>query len=168
MTTTALTAALIGALAILPATAAQSDLTGTWVLDVTRSEGLPPNASPTTMTVRQTGDRVEMEIQLQTPNGEQTITDVYVLDGKQTDFRPPVPAEANARGTRTSRRMADGNGFESRERATMQGPEGEVTITAGRKWTLAPDGKTLTLELTINGPQGQMKSTRVFARQSPA
>jgi hypothetical protein len=165
MTTTTITAALIGAMAILPATAAQSDLNGTWVLDVTRSEGLPPNAAPTTLTVRQSGNRVEVEMVVQTPNGPQTIPDLYVLDGKEADFRPPVSSEVKATGKRTSRPLASGSGFESRERATLDGPEGEVTIRAARKWTLAPGGDTLTLEITFNGPQGEMKSKRVFTRQ---
>lgn len=168
MTTTALTAALIGALAILPAAAAQTDLTGTWVLDISRSDGLPPGAGPITMTVKQSGERIDIEVHVQTPTGEQRIPDVYVLDGKETDFRPPVPADISATGKRTSRRSAGGNGFEASERATIQGPEGEVTITAARKWTLAPGGDTLTLEMTIDGPQGEVKSTRVFTRQKPA
>jgi hypothetical protein len=37
-----------------------------------------------------------------------------------------------------------------------------------RKWTLASGGDALTIELTSSGPQGEMKSTRVFARQKPA
>jgi hypothetical protein len=168
MTFTTLTAALIGALVILPAPAAQTDFTGTWVLDASRSEGLPPNMEQATMTVKQSGDRIEMELLLKTPMGEQRIPDVYVLDGKEADFRPPVPAEVSATGKRTSRWSAGRNGFEVAERAIVQGPEGEVTITVARKWTLAPGGETLTLDMTFNGPQGEMKSTRVFTRQKPA
>jgi hypothetical protein len=168
MTFTTLIAALIGALAILPAPAAQTDFTGTWVLDASRSEGLPPGMEQATIMVKQSGDRIEMEILLQTPMGEQRIPDVYVLDGKEADFRPPILGEVSATGKRTSRWSAGRSGFEATERATVQGPEGEVTITAARKWTLAPGGDTLTLEMTFSGPQGEMKSTRVFTRQKPA
>jgi hypothetical protein len=50
-------------------------------------------------------------------------------------------------------------------RADRRRPEGEITISAVRKWTLSPDGDTLTVELTSRSPQGEMKSTRVFTRQ---
>jgi hypothetical protein len=197
MTSTAFTTALCGALAILPAAcarpttaaqpdvtsaiapdedpalvaqpaaAARADFTGTWVLDESRSEGLPEGAQAT-MTVAQSGDRIELELHLTTPMGEQQISDVFVLDGKETDFRPPIPAEVSATGTRTSRWSEGQSGFESTERATVEAPEGEITITAARTWTLAPGGETLTIEMTVNGPQGEMTSTRVFIRQTPA
>jgi hypothetical protein len=165
MTSTALTAALIGALAILPATAAQPDFTGTWVLDTSRSEGLPEGMGQTTMMVEQSGDRIEIEIHAQTPMGERRIQDVYVLDGQETDFQPTLNVEASVTGTRTSRWSEGRSGFEATETATVQGPEGEITITAARRWTLAPGGDALTIELTNHGPQGEMKSTRVFTRQ---
>jgi hypothetical protein len=166
MTSTALTAALIGALAILPATAAQTDFTGTWVLDTSRSQGLPEGTEQT-MTVRQSGDRIEVETQLTTPMGEQRIPDVYVVDGTETDFRPTFNVEVSATGKRTARWTEGRNAFEANERAVVQGPEGEVTFTASRKWTLAPDGRTLTIEMTARGPQGETTSTRVFTRQQP-
>jgi hypothetical protein len=168
MTSTAITTALIAALAILPATAAQTDFTGTWVLDASRSEGLPEGMGQSTMTVKQSGDRVEIEIHSQTPMGERRITDVYVLDGRETDFQPVLNVEATATGKRTARWSEDRTGFEATETVTVEGPQGEVTITAARKWTLAPGGDTLTVELTNSGPQGEVTSTRVFTRQNPA
>jgi hypothetical protein len=198
MTSTPLTTALCGALAILPAacdrtptapqqdvadesasddeqatlnvpaTAAHADFTGTWVLDESRSKGLPEGMGETTMKVAQSGDRIEVELEWTTPMGEQRLSDVYVLDGKQMDFRPPVPSEVSATGTRTSRWSEGQSGFEATERATLQGPEGEVLVTAARTWALAPGGETLTIEMTVSGPQGEMKSTRVFIRQKPA
>jgi hypothetical protein len=167
MTSTALTAALIGALAILPTSAAQADFTGTWVLDTSRSEGVPEGLEQT-MTVNQSGDRIEIETHSRTPMGERRTPDVFVLDGSETDFQPALNVEVSATGKRTARWSEDRNGFESTERATVQGPEGELTITATRRWTLAPGGDTLTIELTSSSPQGEAKSTRVFTRQEPA
>jgi len=155
-------------LAILPATAAQTDFTGTWVLDTSRSEGLPPGMEQATMTVNQSGDRIEIETLVTTPMGERRIADVYVLDGRETDYQPTLNVEASSTGKRTSRWSEGRNGFEATERATVEGPEGEVTITVARKWTLAPDGATITIELTFTGPPGEMTSTRVFTRQNPA
>jgi hypothetical protein len=167
MTSTAFTAALIGALAILPATAAQTDFTGTWVLDTSRGEGLPEGMEQT-MTVKQSGDRVEIEAHVKTPMGEQRIADVYVLDGRETDYQPAFNVQVSGTGKRTAQWSEDRNGFEATELATAQGPQGEITITSVRRWTLAPGGDALTIELTSSGPQGEMKSTRVFTRQKPA
>jgi hypothetical protein len=164
MTSTVVTAALIGALTILPAPAAQTDFTGTWVLDTSRSEGVPEGMEQT-MTVKQSGDRIEIETHSRTPMGERRVPDVYVLDGRETDFQPVLNVEASATGMRTSRWSEGRNAFEATERATVQGPDGEITVTAVRRWTLSPDGETLTIELTNRGPQGEMTSTRVFTRQ---
>jgi hypothetical protein len=165
MMSTALTTALIGALAILPASAAQADFTGTWVLDASRSEGLPEGMGQSTMTVQHSGDRIEIEIHSMTPMGERRTQDVYVLDGQETDFQPVFNVEVSATGRRTARWSEERTGFEATERATAQAPQGEITITSVRKWTLAPGGETLTVELTSSGPQGEMKTTRVFTRQ---
>jgi hypothetical protein len=167
MTPTALTTALIGALAIVPATVPQTDFTGTWVLDTSRSEGLPEGMEQT-MTVKHSGDRVEIEIHTTTPMGERRTPDVYVLDGNETDFQPVLNVEASATGKRTSRWSEGRDGFEATEAVTVQGPAGEVAITAVRKWSLAPDGDTLTIVMTNRGPQGEVTSTRVFTRQNPA
>jgi hypothetical protein len=167
MMSSAITTALIAALAILPATAAQTDFTGTWVLDASRSEGLPEGLEQT-MTVRHSGDRIEIETRTTTPMGERLTPDVYVLDGNETDFQPALNVEASATGKRAARWSEGRNGFEATETATVQGPEGEITITAVRKWTLAPGGDTLTIVLTNRGPQGEVTSTRVFTRENPA
>jgi hypothetical protein len=166
MTSIAFTTALIGALAISPATAAQTDFTGTWVLDTSRGEGLPEGVEQT-MTVKQSGDRIEIEIHAKTPAGEQRIEDVYVLDGNETDFQPVLNVQISVTGKRAARWSDDRNGFEANERVTVDGPQGEITITAVRRWTLGPDGDMLTIELTNNGPQGETKITRVFTRQQP-
>jgi hypothetical protein len=167
MTSIAFTTALIGALAVLPATAAQTDFTGTWVLDSSRGEGLPEGIEQT-MTVKQSGDRIEIESLVKTPTGEQRIADMFVLDGEEIDYQPAFNVQVSGTGKRTSRWADDRNGFEATERATVEGPQGEITITSVRRWTLAPAGDTLTIELTSNSPQGEMKSTRVFTRQQPA
>jgi hypothetical protein len=165
MTSTLFTCALAATLsftAVLPVM--QAHFAGTWVLDTARSEGLPPGLEQT-MRVKQSGDRLEIENELKGPQGEQRLSDVFVLDGKETAFKPPVIGDGSGTGKRTSRWSADKRGFDATERATLKGPEGEADFNVARKWTLAPDGSTLTIEMTMNGPQGEMKSRRVFTRQ---
>jgi hypothetical protein len=157
-------ALIVGAVPGLTAYA-QTDFTGTWVLDAGLNEGMPEGFEQT-MTITQIGDRIEAQIYMKTPTGsELELLEVYILDGIEIDFEPPVPSSVSATGRRTSRWSEDRTGFESTERALVQGPQGEITITAERTWTLAPDGATLTTVMTVNNPQGESTSTRVFARQ---
>ncbi len=143
---------------------AQANFAGTWVLDAQRSQGVPEGIEMT-MTVKQDGNRVQIETNVSSPQGQQTIPDLYVLDGNETDYKPPVIGEGTGKGKRTAKWSADKSGLESTESATITGPEGEATITAKRKWTLSPDGKTLTIDLTMNTPAGEQISKRVFAKK---
>lgn len=145
---------------------AQANFSGEWALDKSKSEGLPPNYNPT-MTITQTGDRVEVVIKATTPQGEeQTIRELYILSGKEVDFKPALRGGGTAKsGKRISTRTADGNGFEVTEEATIDGPEGEATIKATRLMTLSADGKTLTSEISFDTPNGKSKTKRVFVKR---
>jgi hypothetical protein len=159
----------IGFLAVMLAAtvtsaSAQANFSGTWVLDTKRSQGIPEGVG-ITMTVKHTGDRVELESNISSPAGQQTISDVYVLDGKEADYKPPMIGPGSGKGKRTAKWTADKSGFESTESATVSTPEGEGTISATRKWTLAPDGKTLTMDVAIKSPQGEQVSKRIFTKK---
>ncbi|MDQ4122375.1 MAG: hypothetical protein M3209_13130 [Acidobacteriota bacterium] len=149
--------------------AAKADFSGMWTLDAAKSEGLPPGLT-SSMTVKQTGDRVEVETKLKMGEGEErTVKDVFVLNGKETDFTPPLIGGAGAtvkRAKRTSRWMADGNGFEVTEEAVLNSPDsGEALIKVTRRWSLSADGKTLTADTNMQNPNGGSKSKRVFVKK---
>jgi hypothetical protein len=140
------------------APAAKADFSGTWVLDASKSEGLPPGVEQT-LVVTQQGDRVEAQNTTKGPQGEQVIKDAYVLDGQETDFAPALVGGGTGKGRRTSRWTADGRAFDVTEQATVPGDDGEEQIKATRRWSLSADAKTLTIEITLNGPMGEYKST---------
>ena len=144
--------------------AAKVDFGGTWVLDKARSEGLPPDMSQT-LTVKQAGDRVDVEAKISGPQGERTVNDSYLLDGKANDFTPPLVGGGTGKGKRTSAWTADGDGFDATEEATVEGPEGAETIKAKRHWRVSPDGKTLTIEMSFEGPNGAVNTKRVFTKK---
>ncbi|HEX8265664.1 MAG TPA: hypothetical protein VF596_09680 [Pyrinomonadaceae bacterium] len=151
------------------AAAVKADFSGAWAMDVGKSEGVPPGLT-STMIVNQTGDRVEIETTIKRAEGdERTTKDVFILDGKETDFTPPLLNGAGAsvkRAKRTSKWTAGGNGFEATETAVLNSPEGdEDTIKAARRWTLSSDGKTLTIEMTMENPNGTSKTKRVFVKK---
>ncbi|HEU4797103.1 MAG TPA: amidohydrolase family protein [Pyrinomonadaceae bacterium] len=137
---------------------------GTWALDKANSEGLPPGMDQL-MTVTQTGDKLSLETKLITEQGENVVPDTYVLDGKEVDFTPRTPGGGSGKGKRTAKLGADGNSIEVSETATFDTPEGAFNVKATRKWTLSPDGKTLKIEMTVDGPNGQQVIKRTFVKK---
>ena len=96
--TISLTSILL-ALSILTAPAAdpaRPDFSGRWELDAAKSEGVPPDTKHS-MTVKQTGDRLEVVTKITGPQGDRTVNDTYTVDGKQTDFTPAMLAAVRRR-----------------------------------------------------------------------
>ena len=147
--------------------AAQSDFSGVWTLDASKSAGLPPELIQT-MTVTQNGDRVEVETKSKAGEGQERVgKDAYVLDGKETDFTMGRGAK-NAK--RVSKLTADGNGFVVTEEFVVNQPDGgEATVRANHRWILSVDGKTLIIERVVVNPNGASKpksrSRRVFVKK---
>ena len=147
------------------ADAAKADFSGTWELDKEKSEGLPGGAHQK-MIVKQTGDRLDIEIETSGPQGNRKVTDSYIVNGKEAEFTPALVGGGTSKGgKRTSTWSAEGKGFDATEEATIEGEEGTDTIKGTRKWQLSPDGKSLTIEMQLEGSQGQIKSKRVFVKQ---
>jgi hypothetical protein len=143
---------------------AQANFAGTWVFDPKLSQGVPEGVGMT-MVVKQAGDRVEIETDITTPDGQQKIADLYILDGKEIDYKPPVMGPGAGKGRRTSKWTADRKGFEVTEKATIDGPDGLATVSATRKWTLSGDGKTLTMDVAMTTPEGERVSKRIFTKK---
>lgn len=144
--------------------AAKTNFSGTWTLDKSKSEGLPPGMDQV-MTIVQTDDKLNLETKVTTAEGEQTIADSYALTGQETEFTPRGIGGMTGKGKRTAKWSADGNGIDVSEEAVFETPEGAVTIHATRKWTMAADGKTLTIELTFKDPNETRTSRRIFVKK---
>jgi hypothetical protein len=138
---------------------------GTWELDAKKSEGIP-EGTKMVLTVKQVDDRIDVEIKMSGPQGDRTLPDAYVIDGKEAEFRPAIVSGGNAKGgTRVSTWAKDGVGFDAQEQAVIDGPEGTDEIKGKRTWRLSPDGKVLTIEMDMKGNGGAIKSKRVFNRK---
>lgn len=155
--------ALVLTMSLLSA-AAKANFTGTWTLDKSRSEGLPPGMDQV-MTVVQTDDKLNLETKVTTAEGEQAIADSYALTGQETEFTPRGGGGMTGKGKRTAKWSADGNGIDVSEEAVFETPEGPVTVQVTRKWTMAADGKTLTIELTFKDPNDTKTSKRIFVKK---
>jgi hypothetical protein len=161
----ALAASLALAAAVVVGAAAKANFNGTWVMDAAKSEGMPPGLEQT-LTVKQDGDKITTDVKIKSPQGDRAISDSYTVDGKEVDFTNNMLRGLTGKGKRTTKWAADGNGIEINETTDVQTPDGEnVTIKAVRKWTLAADGKTLTIEQTLDTPQGTQQSKRLFNKQ---
>jgi hypothetical protein len=145
--------------------APKPNFSGTWELDAKKSEGVPGDMRQV-MTVRQDGDRVDLEIKVSGNQGDRTSTDSYVVSGQETEFTPVLVGPAGtAKGKRVATWSADGSGFDATEQATVKNDEGTDEIKGKRAWRISPDGKTLTIEMDLAGSQGAMKSKRVFTKK---
>lgn len=151
--------------------AAQSDFSGVWTLDVSKSINMPSGLIQT-MTVTQKGDRVEVETRSKVGESQERVgKDAFVVDGKETDFTAPLPpGTATKKAKRTSKWTADKNVFDVTEESVVNAPDGsEATIRANRRWILSADGKTLTIEMVMENPNDAAKprsrSKRVFVKK---
>jgi hypothetical protein len=141
------------------------DFSGTWVLDKSKSDGLPPGMEQT-LKIVQTGDKIDAETKIVSPQGEQTLNSSYILDGKEREVVLPGPMPGvTAKGKQTANWSADGTALGSEDVGTFDTPYGAVTIKTKRKWRLSVDGQTLTIELSREGPMS-MQSKRVFVRKA--
>lgn len=143
--------------------AAKANFSGTWVMDKSRSEGVPPDMEQT-MTVTETDDTLNVETKVVTDQGDQTINASYTFNGKEIEYTPKRMG-AEGKGKRTVKRTADGNGFEATEEEKFDSPNGEVTFQFARKWQLLPDDRTLIIELEVKGPNGPQHSKRTFVKK---
>ena len=144
---------------------AKPDFSGTWELDGSKSEGMPPDTKQT-MTVKQSGDRLDVEVKINGPQGDRTVSDVYMMNGEESEFTPTILGGGKAKpGKRVSKWAAGEPGFDATEKAVVEGPEGEDELTGKRRWRLSADGKTITIDIDLEGSQGPLKSKRVFQRK---
>lgn len=157
-------ACLVFALGLVAASA-KANFSGTWNLDKTKSEGLPPAIKDQVLTVVQTGDKLSIESKMTLEEGDQTISDTYMLDGKPADFTSKGPGGMEGKGKRTAKWSADGNGIEVSENIVYDTPNGPVTVEIARKWTLSQDGKTLTIDMNVTSPMGSQQIKRVLVKK---
>jgi hypothetical protein len=160
---------LFAASAVFAAARARPNFSGTWELDQSRSHGISPDMKQT-FTVVHEGDRVAVELKVVTPQGERVIKEAYTLDGKETEYAPPVPPNAPKdtpapKGKRIAHWMANDKGFIIEDEVVNQTPEGstETTLIA-RKWMHWPDG-TLSIETITERGGNAFNNKRVFVKK---
>lgn len=134
---------------------APPNLTGTWVLQENQSD-LGTIGAPVIR--RDVIDHREPQLTVQRtvrgPGGETTGTFIYAADGK---------AYKNRAGPNEITSTLKWEGATLVVLSTLPTPEGTVTLTD--RITLAPDGKTLTLQRVLGRDGLEAHQTMVFAKQ---
>jgi hypothetical protein len=152
------------ALSAFALAAAKPNFSGSWTMDRARSFGIPGNMTQT-MTVTQTGDKIELETKLIQPGNERSVKDTYTLDGKEYEFTPQVaPNQPPAKGKRTASWLPGDKGITVTEVTTAEGQNGPVTTQIVRKWTISTQGE-LTIDMYVDGPRGSFEAKRIFVKQ---
>lgn len=144
---------------------AKANFNGTWVMDASKSEGIPPNVTQT-MTLTQADDNLTLQNKIVTAEGDINVSDAFIISGKEVEFTQKVNG-VDIKGKRTSKWLADGDGFESNEEFTVEGGDGQSTTQQIRRvWVIASDGKTLTIDLFGKTSTGEdLHTKRTFVKK---
>ena len=147
--------ALALALAIpttLPAQAAPN-LSGTWVLDMDRTDFGMMQGGPRTDVITHTEPVIHIERTAGTPQGEVKATIHYVVDGKP---------HKNTVGPNEVTSVLRWDGAVLEITSTLMTAQGELTILD--RYTLSQDGKTMTVARTLSAGGQEMGQTMVYTK----
>lgn len=148
---------ILSLLAVMALGAVQKpSFNGKWKFDKDRSFSNPAGFDQT-MNVTHEGDQVKLDAVVKTARGEQNITEAYTLDGKEAEFKPANPPNAN--GKRKATWLPNGRGILINDEVSA---DGKTVSQVARKWTLSADGKTLTVDYFIDDARGSFETKRVF------
>jgi hypothetical protein len=152
---------------------AQPQFSGSYTLDRTQSqfpkhEGrhqTDPQAQPAQpvqppdvkLVVEQQGTTLKVTRIISMGTRERSETNTYVADGSDQTRR-------GYRGETVTRAAFDGDRLVLTRTHTMKSDAGERTMSRQSVWTLSPDGRTLTIDTTMQGSHGDRAMKTVYVR----
>jgi hypothetical protein len=147
----------LGALAISLAAQSKPNLSGTWTLNVSKSE-FGPMGGPSSRTdvIEHNDPALKDTVTQEGPQGNQTLAISYTTDGKEaTNQQGPMAV--------TSTLGWQGSDLVVNSKTSVQGTD----VTLKSVWTLSADGKTLTqnTHITANG-LGEFDQKMVFEKSA--
>ena len=146
--------------------AAATNMSGTWALDKSKSEGLQGRMANVDQTWVVTQDAKTLTVEKNFSGGEQPIPSqksTYNLDGSETSMemtgRMPGKAALKAKWQDAGKILE----LNSVLKANVQG--NDVTITTTEHWELADGGKTLKVHRVSESPRGTQDSKLAFTKK---
>jgi len=136
--------------------AAAPDLTGSWKLNLTKSDfGQFPPPSSMSAKVTHADPKLTVALKMASENGDLDLSSNYTTDGKEC-----VNQGFGGSDTKT---VASWQG----ETLHMQtkGAFGDVAYTMTDKWTLSADGKILTIQRNFSSSMGEVDQKLILEKQ---
>ena len=148
---------LLGLAALLVVASAQSkpNFSGTWKLNAEKSDfGAMPGPKSRTDKIDHQDPDLKVTSTVETQKGEYTSNLKYTTDGKEsTNQMRNNPVKSTAKW--------DGDALAIDSKANFNGND----VTIKDKWSLSKDGKTLTINRQLEGPQGKAEQKVVLEKQ---
>lgn len=151
--------ALLAAPAVVLAQTAHPNFSGKWVMDAAKSEQSPLTPEAMSYTVQQKGDQFIADRHVKSAAGESTAHLVFAIDGKPWKNEWTQGA-MNVIGRSTL--SWEGSTLIIKTAITADGQEIEQTD----RWTLAPDGKSVAVQRSVDAG-GQSLTARVVLAKAP-
>jgi hypothetical protein len=137
-----------------------ANFSGTWEIDAAKSNFGPmqgPNGPPKiTMVVDHKDPVITVKTTRETPNGSRTSEAKYTTDGKESINS--VTGMGGQTNDVPSTMAWKSKSLSLDSKMNMRGQ----SMQQHQDWTLSADGKTLTIEVKIQAPMGEIAQTQVF------
>ena len=156
----------IGAVAVQ----AEPQFTGAWTLDRSQSQfprhegrsqpdpqAQPPQPPDVKLVVEQHGTALKVTRIMTTGTHERSMTDTYVTDGTDQTRR-------GYRGEVVTRAAFEGDRLVLTRVHLKKSEAGDRTMSRQSVWTLSPDGRTLTIDTTMQSSHGDRAMKTVYVR----
>ncbi len=153
---------LLGSLSVLGYAVTKPNLSGTWKLDKDRSFSNPAGLDQI-MTIAHNGAEVKLDAKVTVQGRETQVNETWTLDGQEHEFTPPNAAPGST-GKRKASWLAGDKGVLVIDESVIKTPNGEVKQRTTRKYSLAADGATLTVDYFIDRGEQSFESKRVFVK----
>lgn len=163
LTKLVVTLVLLGSFLMIGFAVTKPNLSGTWKLDKDRSFSNPAGLDQT-MTIVHNGEEVKIEAKVTVPGRETQVSETWMLDGQERDFTPSGAAPGST-GKRKASWMAGEKGILVVDESVNKTPNGEVRQRTTRKYLLAADGATLTVDYFIDRGEQSFEMKRVFVKK---
>lgn len=148
-----ITTVVVVMLAAMAQPAAKPNFSGQWKMNAARSDfGVLPPPTSITRAITHAEPDLTIDEEQESPLGNQQATRKYKTDGSPSSF------DASGATVSTSATWAD-------DVLVVKSAVDAVGLTFNDRMTLSPDGKTLTSQVHITSPMGDVDITVVFEKQ---